>query len=264
MLAAALAPVAAGATSIKAWPLDDRAAYAIRLGTDAPTTIAFPGALTALEGANVSARAEDNPAVLLSHQPGTNFLSLRALRPDADGAINAIHRGKIIALTFTTGTNPDRAITFREQNEDALPARKSEARPLRWLSLLDQAKRHAFIAEQYPALAGRVERRTPGSLNDSGGLTITVEEVFRFMAEDALVFRLHFANPTNQVVRYAPARLAMRAAQSTLPVALTDADGLVPAGGGSTVWVMIAHAADGSSLGLSLDNTFSVDMPRLP
>ena len=84
MIFATLAPTAAlRAASVNLWPLDDRAAYAVRLSPDAPTTIAFPGAVTALEGANVSARAEDNPAVLLSHQPGANFFSLRALRPAA-------------------------------------------------------------------------------------------------------------------------------------------------------------------------------------
>lgn len=264
ILAAALASPSTDAASVKSWSLDERAAYAIRLGLDAPTTIAFPGAVTALEGANVSTRAEDNPAILLSHQPGTSFLSLRALRPDATGAINAIHHGQIIALTFTTGADPDRAITFRGPTASAPATRKSNVGATRWLSLLDQAKRHALIAEQYPALAERIERRTPGTMRNSGGLTITVDELFRFITEDALVFRVRFENPNAQPARYTPARLAVRVAQTVFPVALTDADGLVPAGASRSAWLVVAHAADGTTLGLSLDNTFSVDVPRLP
>lgn len=264
IFAAALASPATDAAPVKSWPLDERTAYTVRLGLDAPTTIAFPGAVTALEGANVSTRADDNPALLLSHQPGSNFFSLRALRPNATGAINAIHRGKIIALTFTTGPDPDRAITFRDPAESAPPPRKSEARAARWLSLLDQAKRHDLIADQYPALAERITRRKPGSVGDSGGLTITIEELFRITPEDALVFRLRLENPTNQPVHYAPTRLMVRVAHTGFPVALADADGLVPAKTSSTVWLVVAHATDGTSPGLSLDNTFSVDVPRLP
>lgn len=255
---------ASAATPVKSWPLDDRTAYAIRLGTDAPTTIAFPGSVSALEGANVSARAEDNPAVLLSHQPGSSFFSLRALRPEATGAINVIHRGKIIALTFTTGTDPDRAITFREQGEPATAKPKGGALPSRWLSLLDQARRHAVIAEQFPALAAHIERRTPGTVNESAGLSVTVEEVFRFAADDALVFRVRLENSATQAVRYTPARLAMRVAQTLFPVALTDADGVVNAHSASTVWLVVARSADDARPGLSLENTFSVEVPRLP
>lgn len=252
------------AMPVKSWPLDDRTAYAIRLGTDAPTTIAFPSAVTALEGANISARAEDNPAVLLSHQPGSSFFSLRALRPDAAGAINAIFHGKIIALTFTTGTDPDRAITFREPTEPAVAKSKGGARPTRWLSLLDQAKRHATIAEQFPALAAHIERRPPGTVNETAGLIVTVEEAFRFTADDALVFRIRIENPATQAVRYAPMRLAVRVAQTSLPVALTDAEGLINAHSAATIWLVVARTSDDANPGLSLANTFSIEVTRLP
>lgn len=265
MIFAALVPTAAlRAASVNLWPLDDRAAYAIRLSPDAPTTIAFPSAVTALEGANVSARAEDNPAVLLSHQPGASFFSLRALRPAATGAINAIYHGKVIVLTFTTGGDPHRAITFRESTARPLTVRQSEASPTHWLNLLDQAKRYALIADQYPALAQRVERKAPGTVNECGGFTAIFEEAFRFTAEDTLVFRLRLENQTGQPVRYATTRLAVRVGLRSFPVALAEADGLIPAKSATTVWLVVGSSSDGAGLGLSLSNSFSVDVPRLP
>ena len=33
------------------YPLDDRMVYGVRIGTDAPTTIMFPGPLTAIDAA---------------------------------------------------------------------------------------------------------------------------------------------------------------------------------------------------------------------
>ena len=64
--ACALASVAHAA--LRAYPLDERSVYAIRIGRDEPTTCVFPGPSTALEGAGVAVKADDTPAVLLSYQ----------------------------------------------------------------------------------------------------------------------------------------------------------------------------------------------------
>jgi len=261
----AVAATGAGrATPVNLWPLDERAAFAVRLSVDAPTTITFPDAVTSLEGANVSARAEDNPAVLLSHQPGANYFSVRALRPDATGAINAIYRGKVIVLTFTTGGDPDRAVTFRETADRAAAGHTTHASPTHWFARLEEAKRYALLAEQYPAVGQRIEHTTPRTVNDCGGFTTIVEDVFRFADDGALVFRLRLENPGNQTVRYAAVRLAVCVARKIFPAALTDASGLVPAKSATVVWVVVGDSPDGASAGLSLKNTFTVDVPRLP
>ncbi len=260
----AAVPIVLHAAPVNHWPLDDRASYAIQLSVDAPTTIAFPGPVTALEGANVSAHSDDHPAVLLSHQPGASYFSLRALRPDATGAINAIYHGRVIVLTFITGRDPDRAIAFQEATENPGAGRKTHALPTLWLALLDQAKRYALLAEQYPALGQRIEHTTPRTVNDCGGFTAIIEEVFRFTDDDALVFRLRLENPGDQPVRYAATRLAVRVGSWTFPVVLADASGVLPAKSATIAWLVMNSSSDGASAGLSSKNSFTVDVPRLP
>lgn len=51
---------------IKQFPLDERTVYEIPIGPDVPTTLMFPSALTAIEGANVSANPDTAAPVLLA------------------------------------------------------------------------------------------------------------------------------------------------------------------------------------------------------
>ena len=79
----AVAAAHAVAAPTKSYPLDERSVYTVRLSREEPTTCVFPGALKAIVGANVSTKIEDNPAVLLSHEAGTEYFSLRALKENA-------------------------------------------------------------------------------------------------------------------------------------------------------------------------------------
>ncbi len=128
------------ASPVRRYALDDRTVYAVRIAPDAPTTITFPGAITAIEGAGVSTKPEDQPPVLISHHAESAFFSVRALRPDASGAANVVYRGRLFAFTFTAGDDPDRALTFSEETprDTSSPAKRLTA--TRLLSLLDRAK----------------------------------------------------------------------------------------------------------------------------
>jgi hypothetical protein len=46
----------------------------------------------------LSTKTDDGAAVLLFYQPGTGFLSVRALRDDATGALNVVFRGQVFVL----------------------------------------------------------------------------------------------------------------------------------------------------------------------
>jgi hypothetical protein len=74
------------AAEIRAYPLDERSVYTIRLAKGEPTTCVFPGPLKALVGANVSTKVDDAPGILLSHEAGTEYFSLRAVKDDAPPA----------------------------------------------------------------------------------------------------------------------------------------------------------------------------------
>ncbi len=249
---------AAGAAPVQRYPLDARSVYTVRVGTGAPTTVMFPGPVAALDGAGLSAKSEDAPPVLLSHREGETYFSVRALRPDAEAAANVVFRDRVYALVFTAAAEPDRTVTFYEPTGEVTKA--GRRRPERLLALLDQAKRHAEIAAQYPALAQRIERGEPAAAGGRGPVTAFFEEVLRFADEDALVFRVRVEN-RGPAVRFEPAQLGIRIADTVFPAALTDAAGLLPEGRAVRFQVVIVGNPDGSRADLSVRNTFTLALP---
>jgi len=252
---------ALGATPVKRYPLDDRRVYALRLSPEAPTTILFPGPITALDGAGVSTRPEDNPGILISHQAGTAFFSVRALHPEATGAINAVYRNHVYAITLSTGSPPDRTITFTESPSKNAIEQKSLFSPDRLLALLDRAKHYRALTEHYPALVQTIERVTPHTVTTHGDLTTTIEEVLRFDDEDALVIRARVENRGTQPKHYAPVQLAVQVAETLLPVALTDASGVIPTQQATVLTLVIVGQAGTPSEQLSAHNSFSLRIP---
>jgi hypothetical protein len=240
--------------AIRTYPLDERMAYSIRVSREEPTTCLFPGALTALESANLSLKPEDAPPVLLSYQPGTSFFSVRALRADATAAVNVVYRGRVYVFTFRTAPEADRAVSFFEST----PATAAVATPTVARSLLDRAKNHALLAAQYPALTQAVERVEPRSLTRYPHFTVILEEVFRFDAEDTLVFRARAENPGTAPIRFDAEDLAVRVGPEIYPALLADTTGEIPSRGQTTLWFAVAGAPQGGRANLSVQNAFSV------
>lgn len=263
ILAALLAALPGGlpAAVIKSYPLDERTVYTIAVGSDAPTTCLFPGPLTALEVANLSAKAEDRPPVLLSHQPGTSFFSVRALTGDARAAANVVYRGRVFVLNFTTGPAPDRAVSFTDEPLAAVPGTRP-ATPETLQALVARTQAFPLLQAQHPALAQAIDRATPGTVSHYRGFTVTVEEICRYDAEDTLVLRLRFENTTDLPVRYDPTQLAVRVGHVVCPVALTDATGVMSPRTSTAAFVAITGSPAGGRANLSVENRFSILVPR--
>ena len=252
---------AASAASIHINPLDERIAYSVRISRDEPTTCLFPAGLTALEGGNVSSQAADQPPVLLSYQPGAAFFSVRALRDDAKAAINVIFRGKVYVLSFQAAAEADRAVSF---SDEIVAAPTAATTPDRLKNLIERAKRHDLLAQQYPALAQTSERASPRTVTRYPGFTVTIAEVFRFGAEDTLVFCVELANAGDTPLRFDPSGLAIRVGPNIHPAAFTEGARGVPARSTAIVWFAVTGGAGGRRTDLSVRNTFFVLVPRLP
>lgn len=260
-----LPPVHAyGASAVKQFPLDERVVYEIPISGDAPTTLMFPSPVTAIEGANVSATPETPAPVLLAYTPGRTFFSVRALEPNARAAVNVIWKNKTYVLRFAAAAEPFGSVTFYE---DALAGRSASLQrrvtPEALLALLDRAKSHALISDQYPEAAQQIERAAPANVTYYRDFRVTVEEVFRFDPEDTLVFRLRFENSSDREVVYQPQRLAARVGQNVYYAAIADASGIVPPKATTTGFFAISGTPRGGRANLSIKNVFSIIVSRV-
>jgi hypothetical protein len=248
------------ASPVQRYALDDRPVYTVRVGPAAPTTVMFPGPVTALDGAGVSSRPEDDPSILLSHQPGARFFSVRAMRPGASGAANVIFGDRVYAFAFTAEGEPDRTVTFHEPEMVTVHPAASTG-PQRLFGVLDQAREYPALATQYPALVQQIERYTPGTTSKFGPVTATIEEILRFQAEDVLVFHIRLENHGPVPLGITPAELGVRVADQVFPAALTDAPTVLPAGRAVRIVLVIAGTPEDRHGPLSLGNPFEIHLP---
>lgn len=255
--AVAVAQIAAA--PMKSYPLDERSVYTVRLSREEPTTCVFPGALKAIVGANVSTRIEDNPGVLLSHEAGTEYFSLRALKENAAGALNILFRGRVYALEFATAAEADRAVVFLDEPLTGGNPRKLTPEILR--ALIERARQQDRADAPCPGMQIVMDRAQPGNVTAYRNFTATLESVTRFEVEDALVFRVRLENPLAVAVPYDPAGLAIRRDREFFPAAFAEASGAIPPHGISYAYLVIVGGPAGRA-NLSVREQFSVIVPR--
>ncbi|MFA5263731.1 MAG: hypothetical protein WC378_07875 [Opitutaceae bacterium] len=227
------------APTVHTYPLDAGIVYPIVLATDEPTTVVFPGALTALDGANIAAQATETAGILLSYQPGQRFFSVCALHEGVKAGLNVVYHEKVYALRFATGPAADRIVTFLAE----LPA----PQPDRLRALIEQVKFWTLRVERLPALAGAVERVAPATATTYRDFTVTLEEVFRWDAEDVLVFHARLENRGTRAVAYDAERLGVRLGTEAWTAAAVDASGAIPAGGVTHVYFAIQTSLPASA-----------------
>jgi hypothetical protein len=94
-------------------------------------------------------------------------------------------------------------------------------------------------------------------------------KVFRFDAEDVLIFQLELVNETDQPITYLPQSLGVRVGSEVYWSSLSDASGIIPAGekdsktgritpGRSHGYFVVCGTAQGGRNHLSVQNNFNI------
>jgi hypothetical protein len=260
----------ADAQAIKTLPLDDQTVYHLKVGTDKVTTLVFPQPITALEGSDITADPKTRAKLLLSYHAGDRFFSVRALADPATADLNVIINRKVYVLELVTDKQPFQSVTFYPADEPpAQSAGQPNVGPSRLLGLLDKAKAYPLLADQYPEMVSQIDRAEPFTQTLYEGFHVILTKVFRFDAEDALIFQVEFVNETDKPIYYIPQSLAVRVGTGVYWSALSDASGIITAGekdpktgkitpGHSDGYFVICGTPHGGRNHLSVQNAFNV------
>jgi hypothetical protein len=260
----------AEAQAIKTFPLDEHTVYHLKVGTDKVTTLVFPQPITALEGSGLTVDPKTPAKVLLSYHAGERFFSVRALADMATADLNVIMNRKVYVIELVNDKEPFQSVTFYPTDEPtAALGGQPGAGPTRLLGLLDKAKAFPLLAGQYPEMVSQIDQAEPFTRTLYRGFEVTLSKVFRFDAEDALIFQVEFVNETDQTIYYVPQSLAVRVGSGVYWSALSDASGIMVAGqkdpktgqitpGHSMGYFVICGTSQGGRNHLSVQNRFNV------
>ena len=267
ILIAMVAPAQSSKEILKDF-LDENVSIVVPVATNRVTTISFPSAITAIDGAGVTVDGKTPGLFQLAHTKGSAFLSVRALFPKASANLNIRWNDRTYVFELL-----ESAVPVLSLNMEAMPTpdeegvgRVPEVNPLKLLALLDKAKAFPLLKAQQPESVADVGFTTYASkplISDFNDYEIQIEETFRFNAEDTLVFRVGITNKVDAPLIYQPDSFSLRAGNRLYPQSISDADGTVPPKGGSIVYFAVTGTPDGGRNNLSLKNQFTVQVTRL-
>src|SRR5271163_3449107 len=248
--------------------LDENVSIVVPVAINRVTTISFPSAITAIDGAGVTVDGKTPGLFQVAHTKGTAFLSVRALFPKASANLNIRWNDQTYVFELTESDQPVLSL-----NLDAPPTPEEEGvghapevSPIKLLALLDKAKAFPLLKAQQPETVADVDFTTYDGkplVSDFNDYEIQIEEAFRFNAEDTLVFRLAITNKIDAPLIYQPDSFTLRAGNRLYPQSISDANGVVPPKGQSIVYFAVSGTPDGGRNNLSLKNQFTVQVTRL-
>ncbi|MBN8710135.1 MAG: hypothetical protein BGO12_00205 [Verrucomicrobia bacterium 61-8] len=244
-------------------PLDEFVIYDVPVARKTGTTIImFPSRISGLYAKSVAAQEQDNAGFLISFTPGNFYFSIRALKPDAEDHLTVIYNRKAYILHLTASDKPFYNLTFFADDRRGKDGKMAIV-PEKLLGLMDKAKAYPlFAANQPDALAG-VLHAAPGITNYYDGFTVHVRDVWRFEAEDTLIFRVELENTSDKTIYYKPQDLAVRLDERIYTQSLADASGVMPSKSVTPAFFAVTGNGQGGRNHLSPDNKWNVLVVRV-
>ena len=259
--------LAADNKAIQSALLDDRVVYTVPVGTNRVTTVSFPGAIAAIDGAGVSMDSKTAGQFQLAHTRGSAFFSLRALVPKATANLNIRWNNRTYVFELVESAAPVLSLILEMPRPPTHPGDTApELTPAKLLALLDKVKAFPLLKQQHSDVVSDVEFVTYAakpSVSDFNDYEIRLEEAYRFNTADTLVFRSVLKNKTAELIHYRPGSFALRVGNRVYPQSVSDAPGVIPPNGESTVYFAVTGTPDGGRNEISLKNNFSVLIERI-
>ena len=239
----------------------------IKVGLKGVTTIEFPARIEALDGFGFSPNpVPDGPDLFqISFNKGTNFLSLKAVRPNAEGNLSVVLNSKVYCLLCKESPDPSFAVIFEESvprgdgvAAGSLPPALKAVSPGRLLGFLDKVKGFPALKVSAAEMYKNMDVAEPDSLSSADGLDIYLKRVIRDDALDSVGFEVELRNATDRDFYYDPEGFSVRVKDEVYPQSVSDAAGLVPAGKTQAAFFVVTGTADGGRNDLAVTNRFEV------
>lgn len=264
-----------GSRFLRVFSLNERTPYsipvAIRQGV---TTLLFPAAPVNYAAAHIAFLDGGQPLpefgaddqidfVLITHK-GASYCTVRALRSGVRDTLSVFLNGKVYQL-FLQAEEEHPLYTVQFVADSTALLRRSEAvSPDRLIDCLTKAKAYPVLAKYYPDRLDGIAYSRPARITSYEDFQVFLDEVFRFDAEDTLVFRILLKNLTGEEIYYKPQQLAVRIGDRLYDASIVDASGVMPPHAVAPAYFAITGTPDGGRNELDpARNAFTVLVPRV-
>lgn len=266
------AATALGAQTIREFVLDPQQAVDLPVSREV-TTVVFPGPITAVAGADMliergteAVEVEEGTPLRfhVTHALGANFLLVRGLQVGAAARLVVIFEGSAYVTELrSVATDSVASAIFNHATAPAAVRVDGPPDPVRFsprigLSLLDRARAFPVLSRTLPRAVEGVTLRAQNRKVTLPDIEITVQEVYRFPREDAVVFLLGLKNTTDGVLDLAPSTFAARVAQERFEQSIANGPRTLGPGESADAEFAVVGLPDGTRNDLSADNAFTI------
>lgn len=266
------AATALAGQTIRDLELDPRQAVDLPVSREV-TTVVFPGPITAVAGADMlidrgkeAVEVEEGTPLRfhVTHAPGANFLLVRSLQAGAAGRLIVVYNGSAYVTELrSVDSGSVASAIFKRTAVPAAVRVEGPPDPVRFsprigLSLLDRARAYPVLSRTLPRAVEGVTLRAQNRKVTLPDLEITVQEVYRFTREDAVVFLLGLKNTTHGALDLAPSTFAARVAQERFEQSIANGPRTLGPGESADAEFAVVGLPDGTRNDLSADNAFTI------
>jgi hypothetical protein len=261
-----------GAQPIREFTLDPQRSVDLPVSREI-TTLMFPGAITAVAGADMlidsgkgTVEVEEGTTLRfhVTHPAGSNFILIRSLQPDAAGRLTVIFDSAPYVIQLRSVAVDSVASVIFARPTVPVPVKvDTPPEPVKFsprigLSLLDRARAYPVLAKALPKAVEGVTLRAQNRKVQLPNVEITVQEVYRFAKEDAVVFLLTLKNTSDTVVDLAPSTFAARVANERFEQSIANGPRTLRPGESAEAEFAVVGLPDGTRNDLSADNAFTI------
>jgi hypothetical protein len=224
----------------------------IKVSTDGVTSLEFPYKIEAIDGYGFSQTPGAGDAFQISYTKGTNYFSVRALKPGITGNLTVVLDQKVYAIYFEESSNPSFVDIFSAANDGGLtavgqrevPHNDKIAAPVQLTGLLDKAKSYALLKNTSPQTLDGMRVVEPGKKAKIEGQVET--RIVRVLQDDSLgavAFEVEINNRSPNDFLYDPQELQIKVKDKTYGAAMEDAPGIVQGGTSTSIFLLVNEAS---------------------
>ena len=208
--------------------LDPLAVTHIPVARDRLTTIRFPSPVSDLQSALVAAEPHPEALFLVTFQPTSAFFSVRALVANTNTTLNVVWQNQTYVLELEESSSPWLSVILAAPTEPPPHPAPTNACPARPRDLIATARGLSLQRGQAQTRLPGVEIYHPGTTKDHFGYAVRVAGIYRFIAENTLVFHVGVSNKTPAVLQYITTNLIAIVDEQLYCLPLTQAEGTLP------------------------------------
>jgi hypothetical protein len=252
-------------------PLNQSEPTEVKVGLQGITTLEFPAKIEAINGYGFALQPNlDTDQFSLMYDKGTNFLSLKALRPGVSANLTVVINEKVYCFFCEQDNDPSFVMIFGVPGErttgtegpqvQSAPPQKREISREQLAGFLARLKDYERLKAASADTISTLTIAEPNKKSAIGEIETVIKRVVRDDSLGLIGFDVDLSNRGQSDYYLDPQGFGVRVGDAKYDESISDSGGIVPAGTSVPAYFVVADAANGRRSDLAVDQNFDLQI----